>query len=118
VEFDPVEAPYLVRHEEHYYLFTSWDSCCRGADSTYKIAVGRSTSLQGPYLDRDGKPLLDGGGTILLETQEDHVGPGGQSVFGDTLAYHYYDGGNEASPYLPTLGLERIRWVDGWPELG
>ena len=117
VEFDPVEAPYLVRHEEHYYLFTSWDSCCRGGDSTYKIAVGRSSSLQGPYVDRDGRPLLDGGGTVLLETREDHVGPGGQSVFGDTLAYHYYDGANEASPYLPTLGLETISWVDGWPEL-
>jgi arabinan endo-1,5-alpha-L-arabinosidase len=117
VEFDPVEAPYVVRHGKYYYLFTSWDFCCRGADSTYKIAVGRSTSLQGPYVDQDGRRLLDGGGTVLLETRGDHVGAGGQSVFKDTLAYHYYDGGNVAAPYLPTLGLEKIRWVDGWPQL-
>ncbi len=114
VEADPIEAPYVVRHGGYFYLFTSWDFCCRGADSTYKIAVGRSSSVTGPYVDQKGRALLDGGGTVVLETDGDHVGSGGQSVAGDTLAYHYYDG---AADGVPTLGLATITWTDDWPSV-
>ena len=117
VEFDPIEAPYIVRHGKYYYLFTSWDFCCRGADATYKIAVGRSTQVTGPYRDKEGDLLLDGGGTVLLEGEGRRAGAGGQSVSRGTLAYHYYDGANQAAPYVPTLGLAEIRWRDGWPTL-
>ena len=117
VQFDPIEGAYLVRHGRYYYLFTSRDFCCRGADSTYKIAVGRSTSVTGPYRDQQGRDLVDGGGTVLLQTRGDHVGAGGQSVYKNTLAYHYYDAGNAAAPYIPTLGLEKIHWKQGWPTL-
>lgn len=37
-----VEAPYLIKRDEYYYLFVSYDRCCNGADSTYKTMVGRS----------------------------------------------------------------------------
>ena len=37
-----VEAPFIVRHGGYWYLFVSFDRCCRGADSTYNIVVGRS----------------------------------------------------------------------------
>jgi arabinan endo-1,5-alpha-L-arabinosidase len=118
VQYDPIEGAYLVRHGRYYYLFTSRDFCCRGADSTYKIAVGRSTSVKGPYRDEQGRDLVDGGGTILLQTRGDHIGAGGQSVYKNILAYHYYDAGNTAAPYIPTLGLEKIHWKRGWPTLG
>lgn len=115
---NPIEAPYIVAHDGWFYLFVSFDRCCAGADSTYKIAIGRSRAVTGPYLDRDGTAMLGGGGgTILLETADDVVGPGGQSVHGDTLAFHYYDAANVAAPYVPTLGLRTLRWVDGWPEI-
>jgi len=117
VQFDPIEAPYPVRHGKYYYLFTSWDFCCRGADATYKIAVGRSTQVTGPFRDKTGALLLDGGGTVLLQGQGKRAGAGGQSVSKNTLAYHYYDGANRAAPYIPTLGLKRIRWTNGWPTL-
>ncbi len=61
-----VEAPFIFHHGEHYYLFVSWDLCCRGGESTYKMAVGRATDIRGPYLDRDGRDLAAGGGTLLL----------------------------------------------------
>ncbi|TAP44869.1 glycoside hydrolase family 43 protein [Arthrobacter sp. S39] len=113
---NPVEAPYITEHDGYYYLFVSFDSCCRGADSTYKVAVGRSASVKGPYLDKDGRDMFGGGGSVVLDSHGAITGPGGQSVFGDYLAFHYYDGSNEEIPYFPTLGLQKINWVDGWPE--
>ncbi|WP_457964656.1 family 43 glycosylhydrolase [Arthrobacter sp. D1-29] len=112
---NPVEAPYITRHGGYYYLFVSFDSCCRGGDSTYKVAVGRSTSVKGPYLDKDGRDMFGGGGSVVLDSHGAITGPGGQSVFGDYLAFHYYDGSNQDIPYFPTLGLQKINWVDGWP---
>jgi arabinan endo-1,5-alpha-L-arabinosidase len=112
---NPIEAPYITEHDGYYYLFVSFDSCCRGADSTYKVAVGRATSVKGPYLDKDGRDMFGGGGSVVLDSHGAITGPGGQSVFGDYLAFHYYDGSNQAIPYFPTLGLQKIQWVDGWP---
>ena len=112
---NPIEAPYIMQRDGYYYLFTSFDFCCRGADSTYKIAVGRSTSVTGPYLDKEGRDMFGGGGSILLESHGAMNGVGGQSVFGDYLAFHYYDASNETTPYIPTLGLQKMGWEDGWP---
>ena len=112
---NPVEAPYITKHDDYYYLFVSFDSCCRGGDSTYKVAVGRSKSVKGPYLDKDGRDMFGGGGSVVLDAHGAITGPGGQSVFGDYLAFHYYDGSNEAAPYFPTLGLQKIDWTGGWP---
>jgi len=112
---NPVEAPYIYAHDGWYYLFVSFDACCQGLDSTYKIAVGRSRDVTGPYLDAEGNDLVGGGGTILLDSHGAVVGPGGQSVSDGVLAFHYYDASNEAIPGFPTLGLQRLAWRDGWP---
>ena len=115
IALNAVEAPAIVRHDGWFYLFTSWDKCCVGTDSTYRIVVGRSRAVTGPYVDRDGRALTDGGGTTLLESAGDRVGPGGESVSGGVVAYHYYDGAADGSP---TLGLRRLSWTDdGWPQL-
>lgn len=108
-----IEAPYIVEHDGDYFLFVSRDSCCRGLESTYNIAVGRADAITGPYLDRDGVPLLEGGGTLLLAEEGDRVGPGGQSVWGDMLALHYYDRRFDGAFLLALVELE---WgSDGWP---
>lgn len=114
-----VEGPYIVKHGRHYYLFASYDACCAGVNSTYKIRVGRSTSVTGPYVDSTGKPMLEGGGDLLLAGHGRYVGTGGQSVFrargGDWLAYHYYDSDDDGTP---KLGLNRLDWGrDGWPSV-
>ena len=110
-----IEAPYLVRHQGYYYLFVSLDFCCRGADSTYKIAVGRSRSVTGPFLDELGTPLQHGGGTVILSSDGPMVGPGGVSVSGDLLAHHYYDANSGGAI---TLSIRKLTWGDGgWPEL-
>jgi arabinan endo-1,5-alpha-L-arabinosidase len=112
--------PYIVNGTQYYYYFAPINVCC-SATSPYRIIVGRSTSPQGPYVDRGGLNLTAGGGTILLSTHSNIVGPGGQSVFTDTvsgvatptLVYHYYDGNNNGTP---TLGINRLGFTsDGWP---
>ena len=50
-----VEAPFIVHRGGYYYLFTSFDLCCRGIKSTYRTVVGRSKSITGPYVDREGR---------------------------------------------------------------
>ena len=110
-----IEAPYIVQHDDHYYLFTSWDRCCQGVDSNYRIVVGRSSDVTGPYVDKEGRSLLEGGGTTLLESAGDRKGPGGQSVSDNVIAYHYYDASASGAP---RLALQDISWTDdGWPDL-
>ena len=107
-----LEAPYLLAHEGYFYLFFSRDFCCRGVESTYNIAVGRSETVDGPYLDADGAALLDGGGTPVLSSDGSRIGPGGQSVSGGVLAFHYYDAALDGAFQL---GLIPLQWQDGWP---
>jgi len=117
-----VEAPFLFRKGDWYYLIVSFDQCCRGSDSTYRLAMGRAKSVTGPYLDRSGTPMLDGGGTILLEADPDDRfrGPGHAAYFRDRdgseyLIHHAYDRDHRGAR---TLRLERIVWdEDGWPQL-
>src|SRR5215213_2043294 len=46
-----IEAPLIVRRNGYYYLFVSFDFCCRGVNSTYNIRMGRSRRVTGPYVD-------------------------------------------------------------------
>jgi len=114
-----IEGSYIYSHGDYYYLFASIDTCCNGVTSTYRIIVGRSTSVTGPYTDRGGLALTSGGGTIVLSAHGNINGPGGESLFADTdgdiLVYHYYDGNDNG---YPALGINVVSWTsDGWPFL-
>src|SRR5690606_37832137 len=104
--------PSMIKHGRHYYLFVSLGVCCAGADSTYAVAVGRSTSPTGPFLDRDGLDMREGGGTVVLQEHGTSVATGGQSFDDDLIAYHSYD---RAGGFA--LGIERLEWKRGWPVL-
>lgn len=115
-----VEAPFIFRHAGYYYLFVSFDYCCRGAKSDYKVAVGRSQSVTGPYLDSKGKSMTDGGGTIILQ------GDGKQwAAAGHCGVYHFLDGDylichgySIPQDGMSILIQKKINWTeDGWPEL-
>jgi arabinan endo-1,5-alpha-L-arabinosidase len=108
-----LEAAELTYRQGWYYMFVSFDFCCQGTASTYKIAVGRSRSPIGPYFDELGTPLEHGGGTVILSQQGTQFGPGGESIFGDFMAYHYYDGTANGDF---RLSIRKISWSeDGWP---
>ena len=112
-----IEAPFIMRHGGYYYLFVSWDYCCRGIKSNYRVAVGRSKKVAGPYLDRDGKPMLEGGGTLLLEGDKKEY-----EALGHCSAYHFPDGDvffchgySVAKNGASILVQKRIEWTeDGW----
>lgn len=59
----------------------------------YSIRVGRSQSPRGPFLDKAGKDLVNGGGSVVYGSNAETYAPGGQGVLrdGDTdvLYYHY-----------------------------
>jgi arabinan endo-1,5-alpha-L-arabinosidase len=107
-----IEGASIIERNDKFYLFVSLDFCCQGTNSTYKIAVGRSDEVTGPYYDRLGAPLQHGGGTVILAENGTMFGPGGPSASPDLLAYHWYDA--EANGDF-RLGLRTIRWEDGWP---
>lgn len=115
-----IEAPYIHEHDGHFYLFVNWGICCRGVDSTYNIRVGRSTSITGPYLDREGVGMLGGGGTLFLDTEGKLVGPGHVSLISrdgsDWIGYHYYD---RDACGISKYNLRALLWdSDGWPVAG
>jgi arabinan endo-1,5-alpha-L-arabinosidase len=114
-----VEAPNIIRKNDYYYLFVSFDFCCRGKDSTYNIRVGRARRLTGPYVDRSGKPMMDGGGTLVVAGSGRWAGPGPSSFLqeksGDCLVYHAY---YTESRGVATLRITALRWdSEGWPTI-
>lgn len=110
-----LEAPTLVRRGPWVYLFASFDHCCKGKDSTYNIRVGRAASVQGPYLDQEGRDMMEGGGTVLERAGGRWIGPGHQDVVGRWLIRHAYDAEDGGKP---KLRLDELRWrEDGWPQL-
>jgi len=112
-----IEGPFLFKKGDYYYLFVSWGLCCRGKDSTYKIMVGRSKDLRGPYLDREGRSLVHGGGTLLLGGNKDWPGRGGGSAYTfdgkDYLVFHAYEAADNG---LQKLKIAEINWdAMQWP---
>jgi arabinan endo-1,5-alpha-L-arabinosidase len=115
-----IEAPFIIYRKPYYYLFVSIDYCCRGVHSTYKIMVGRSGSITGPYVDRAGLHMNQGAGEILLTSHGIFIGPGGQSVVKDVarylLVHHYYDGDDGG---ISKVQINPLQWTtDGWPRVG
>lgn len=115
-----IEAPFIIRRGRYYYLFVSFDQCCQGVDSTYKIMVGRSHNVAGPYVDYTGQKLLNGGGTLVLAGYGRFRGPGHNSVLRegntDYLVHHFYDAENGGRFALQIRPL--IWGKDGWPLAG
>jgi arabinan endo-1,5-alpha-L-arabinosidase len=114
-----IEASCLARHDQYYYLFVNWGSCCQGTNSTYEVRVGRATKITGPYLDRDGYDLAGGGGSVFLHAMGRYFGPGHIGIVNDGatngptwFSYHYYDADTQGRP---RLAIGKIDWSTGWP---
>lgn len=120
------EGTNIYKKGKYYYLFASINNCCpnNGMDSKYKVVVGRSENLLGPYVDRKGKDMLDNSWELVLEGDgETFFGPGHNSIIipddagTDWMIYHSYV--KENGTVGGRLGmLDRIVWsVDGWPTI-
>ncbi len=114
-----IEAPFVMRKGKYFYLFASTDYCCRGVNSTYKMIVGRSEKVTGPYLDKNGESLAKGGGTIVLQGDKDWYGVGHTSAYTfdgkDFLVFHGYDAKDNGRSKLI---IKNMKWTaEGWPEV-
>ena len=109
-----IEAPFVFKHGSYYYLWVSFDLCCKGAASTYRIMVGRSTSPAGPFVDRGGVAMTSGGGTQILAGHGSIHGPGHQAVIADSdadvLVYHYYADSGASYLGINLLGYDSAGW--------
>ena len=109
-----LEGQCLVKRGDYYYLLYSVGNCC-GHGCSYKVAVARSASLQGPYLPSPNDSILSetadwkctGHGT-LVTTKE------GKDVY----LFHAYSKTDDV--YTGRQGLlSEVSWdkQTGWPTL-
>jgi arabinan endo-1,5-alpha-L-arabinosidase len=113
-----IEAPFIFKKGNFYWLFVSWDKCCSGIKSTYKVAVGRSVNVTGPYFSKDSVDMAKGGGTIVVQGDANYPGVGHQAVVSfdgaDFLVYHGYDAKDNGRSKLI---IKKLRWDSGWPSI-
>lgn len=122
------EGTQIIKRDGWYYLLASATDCCRGPLTGYSVFAGRSRSPLGPFVDREGVPLLNGrvGGTPVISMNGNRwVGPGHHDVVTDFagqdwFVYHAID---RNDPYFsgavgftkrPVL-MDALDWDDGWP---
>jgi arabinan endo-1,5-alpha-L-arabinosidase len=117
---ESIEAAHISRHDDYYYLFVNWGSCCQGTKSTYNIRVGRSKTVTGPYVDKAGVDMLKSGGSVFLPNANGPlIGPGHANTLsanGKTWFTSCFEG-NLNMGGKATLAIMPLRWTaDGWPE--
>jgi len=115
------EATTLMYRDGWYYLLGTHGTCCDGTNSTYNIVVGRSRSVTGPYIDNMGRPMLKGGGKMLIAAEYGKTGAGHFGRYREAdgvekFSFHWeadYDQGG-----LSVLAVRPLLWKDGWPVAG
>ena len=128
----PGEAPESRRRRSCTGTATTTSSSPTTAAARGERALTTSGSaahrpITGPYVDREGRPMLAGGGTLLMGRGDYprigggsfHVrGAGGQDAFfdGETwkLVYHWYTNSG-----AHRMAISDLSWSpDGWPVMG
>ena len=113
------EGSYLHKHGDYWYLFASRGTWGVGSTNTYTVAVGRSTSPFGPFVNKRGESMLDNKDEVVIESGNNFVATGHNGeIFTDSegtdwMIYHAQRKGQTNS--TRSLMLSRIEWVDGWP---
>jgi arabinan endo-1,5-alpha-L-arabinosidase len=116
---ESIEAAHISRHDDYYYLYVNWGSCCRGPQSTYNIRIGRSKTITGPYVDKAGVDMLKSGGSVFLPNANGPlIGPGHAGTLnaeGKTWFTSCFEG-NLNMEGKATLAIMPLSWTaDGWP---
>ncbi|KAE8153971.1 putative arabinan endo-1,5-alpha-L-arabinosidase D [Aspergillus avenaceus] len=127
VKVKPDEGAFMSYREPYYYLWFSHGKCCHfnkfpTMGQEYSVRVGRSKDVRGPFVDKDGKSLDDGGGTTVYGSNHGLVyAPGGLGVLSgndtdpDILYYHYLNTSIGFRHSDAFLGWNYLEYKDGWP---
>lgn len=121
-----VEASWVIRHDEFFYLFYSGDNCC-GPDAEYGVMIARSTSATGPFETLEqakGVPH-----SLMLFKSDRWLAPGHNCIVKDQagqdwIVYHAIDvncprqSQEDEINSRRVLLIDRIEWRDGWPRVG
>ena len=112
-----IEAPFIYKRHQYYYLFISTGYCCRGTDSTYDIRVGRARDIRGPYFDKEGMPLYAGGGTLVVGETDEYAGVGHCAVYDfDGITYLVAHGYDKDDRGRSKLVIKQMQWDRAeWP---
>lgn len=121
------EAVMIHQRDGYYYFFGSKGTCCEGSNSKYNVRVARATQLTGPFLDKQGRDIIEREhGTLFIKGNDVFVGPGHNAQLitddqgTDWFLYHAIDknqGSLVNGPSRRVLMLDEVQWKDGWPEL-
>lgn len=130
VAFNHLEGVYIHKRNGFYYLFGSEGSCCEGANSSYRVKVGRSSQLMGPYVDKSGSKLVDGPfGELILRGNDGSEGFAGTGHNAEIITddkgtdWFLYHGMLKSKALLSngsnrrSLLLDKINWVNEWPQI-
>ena len=115
------EATDLIYRDGWYYLLGTHGTCCDGVNSTYNIVVGRSRSVEGPYVDNVGREMLHGGGRMVIAAGDRVCGPGhfGRTILDDgveVMSCHFEADFDRSGRSV--LGIRPLLWKNGWPVAG
>ena len=115
------EATDLIYRDGWYYLLGTHGTCCDGVNSTYNIVVGRSRSVEGPYVDNVGREMLRGGGRMVIAAGDRVCGPGhfGHTILDEgveVMSCHFEADFDRSGRSV--LGIRPLLWKNGWPVAG
>lgn len=108
-----VEGPFILRHNDWFYLFYSGNGCC-GTGCNYALGVARARSLLGPWTKNPANPILAGNETWKC--------PGHGSIVTDPdgrywLLYHAYSTTGTIFTGREAM-LDEVKFgPDGWPTI-
>jgi arabinan endo-1,5-alpha-L-arabinosidase len=115
------EATDLIYRDGWYYLLGTHGTCCDGVNSTYNIVVGRSRSVEGPYIDNVGRDMFHGGGRMVIAAGNRKTGAGhfGRTIIDEgveIMSFHWeadFDQGGRS-----VLAIHPLLWKNDWPYAG
>ena len=110
-----IEGPTVVWRNGYYYLFVSYD-----VYESYNVRVGRSASLTGPYVDRQGRSMTDGFATPVLAPYGKWRNTGHNDILlGQSTGYDLFVNHIWTKDFIRALQVRPLFWAsDGWPLVG
>ena len=115
------EATDLIYKDGWYYLLGTHGTCCDGVNSTYNIVVGRSKSVEGPYIDNVGRDMYHGGGKMVIAAGDRNTGAGhfGRTIIDEgveVMSFHWEADFERSGRSV--LAVYPLLWKNGWPVAG